>query len=326
MARMPGVTWDGEHGGTAMARYDIVCAHTIVGYAPAHAAHFSTRGNGEIIQSRDTRYRSAANKDGNHRVIAIENEDFGARYGPWSGSNVPAFTPEQCEAIARICAWAHQVHGIPLVPCPDSRPGSRGIAYHRQGIDGNFGSFAYGGRVSGGEVWSTSTGKVCPGDRRIHQLINVIIPRAQAIAGGQEADLDATQDARLTHVEKMLVRLFDSFKLSYEHYNHPVWDTQLSNLNPQPGQPASLPAGILQYGTNMGAWEAVSRLAALANDLTDDEAKILAAIRAQPTGGQVDVDALAVRLAPLIPAGATPEQVQEAVRRVFARAGQEGEA
>lgn len=185
-----------------MSRYDIVCIHTIVGYAPAHAAHFSTRASGEILQSRDTKFRSAANLNGNYRVIAIENEDHGAAYGSWSGSNVPPFTPEQCEAIARICAWANQVHGIPLALCPDSRPTSRGIAYHRQGCDGNF-TDGYGGRVSGGEQWSSAFGKVCPGTRRINQLINTIIPRAQQIANGEEDDMFTERDRiRLENIEE----------------------------------------------------------------------------------------------------------------------------
>jgi hypothetical protein len=69
------------------------------------------------------------------------------------------------------------------VLCPDSRPGSRGIAYHRQGCDGDFEPFDFGGRVVGGELWTISYGKVCPGDNRIHQLINLIIPRARVLAG-----------------------------------------------------------------------------------------------------------------------------------------------
>src|SRR5687768_7056007 len=120
MARMPGAEWLGEHSPeTPMARYDVVCIHTIVGNAPAHAAHFSTWANGKIGQSRDTHYRSAANLDGNHRVIAIENAD--------GAQDVP-LTDAQVEACAKILAWAHKVHGIPLQMCPDSRPGSRGLA------------------------------------------------------------------------------------------------------------------------------------------------------------------------------------------------------
>lgn len=178
MARMPDAVWVGEASPkTPMDRYDVVCVHTIVGYAPAHAAHFSVDASGKIYQSRDTAYRSAANLDGNPRVIAIENEDHGPAYGDWNtndGHAVPDFTPAQIAANAKILRWAHEEHGIPLQLCPDSKPTSRGLAYHRQGIDGNFGSFRYPGRVSGGEVWTLSPGKVCPGDNRIARLPDIL--------------------------------------------------------------------------------------------------------------------------------------------------------
>lgn len=187
MARMPGTVWVGERGSKLMSRHDIVCIHTIVGHPPAHAAHFSTASDGTIFQSRDTLFQSAANVQGNVRVIAIENEDIGSAFGFWDikdGHAVPDFTDAQVEAIAHICAWAAATHGIPLVPCPDSKSSSRGIAYHRQGIDGNFGSFQFPGRVSGGEIWTEHFGKVCPGDRRITTVLNRVIPRAAQIAGG----------------------------------------------------------------------------------------------------------------------------------------------
>lgn len=199
MAVMPGTHFLDAVRDTLMARYDVVCVHTIVGHPPANAAHFSTRADGYVWQSRDTRYRSAANYNGNPRVIAIENEDMGPAYGVWNtndGHAVPGFTTAQIESIAQICAWANRSHGIPLVLCPDSRPGSRGIGYHRQGIDGNWAGFAYGGRVAGGEVWTTSPGKVCPGDRRINQVINQIIPRARQIAGLEH---DMTPDELLDY-------------------------------------------------------------------------------------------------------------------------------
>lgn len=173
MARMPGAVWLGEHSPKRlMSRYDIVCVHTIVGYAPAHAAHFSVKLDGTILQSRDTKYRSAANLDGNYRVIAIENED--------AAKDIP-LTPEQVVSNARILAWAHKTHGTPLQLAPNSKPTSRGLAYHRQGIDGNFGGYRYPGRVSGGEHWSETFGKVCPRDKRIAQLPE-ILRRAKLIA------------------------------------------------------------------------------------------------------------------------------------------------
>lgn len=186
MARMPGAHWLGEHSPcTLMTRHDIVCVHTIVGYAPAQAAHFSTHADGRIDQTRDTAYRSAANLEGNHRVIAIENEDHGAAYGNWSGNAVPPLTDAQVDAIAEILAWAHTEHGVPLQLCPDSRPGSRGLAYHRQGIDGHWSSFRFPGRVPGGETWTLSPGKVCPGDNRIAQLPE-ILRRAKVIVEGKK--------------------------------------------------------------------------------------------------------------------------------------------
>lgn len=185
-----------------MARYDVVCAHTIVGNDPAAAAHFSVRSDGFVTQSRDTAYQSAANYEGNHRVIAIETDDMGPEFGAWNindGHAVPAWTTAQCEAIARILVWCHRTHGIPLTLAPDSRPTSRGIGYHRQGIDGNFAGYAYpAGRVSGGERWSKVFGKVCPGDRRIRQLIEIVIPRARVLAGLEEDDVDWTDPLIVT--------------------------------------------------------------------------------------------------------------------------------
>src|SRR5690625_1522257 len=200
MARMPGVTWVGEKSPRRrMSRYDLVIIHTIVGRAPAHAAHFSTSGTGKIWQSRDTKYRSAASLNGNHRSISIENEDHGPQFPNWNvndGHAVPSFTDAQMDAIARILAWAHETHGVPLVMAPNSRPSSKGIAYHRMGIDGNWGGYKYGGRVSGGELWTSARGKVCPGDRRISQIPE-IIRRAQALVhGGDWLDMASEADVR----------------------------------------------------------------------------------------------------------------------------------
>lgn len=195
MARMPGARWLGEHSPKKrMERYDVVCIHTIVGRAPAHAAHFSVHGDGTIDQSRDTAYRSAANLDGNHRVIAIENEDMGPDFGPWPDDDMaPPLTPAQIESNAQILAWAHKTHGVPLQLCPDSRPGSRGLAYHRQGIDGNWSGYRFGGRVSGGEVWTESRGKVCPTDSRIAQR-PAILARAIEIVNGEDDDMPSLTD------------------------------------------------------------------------------------------------------------------------------------
>lgn len=204
MSRMPEANWEGEHGSKPMDAYDIVCIHTIVGYAPAAAAHFSTTGDGRLIQSRDTRYRSAANLDGNPRIIAIENADHGPEFPKWSGSDVPALTDAQIDRCAEVLAWAHLEHGIPLQLCPDSRPGSRGLAYHRQGIDGNFEGYLFAGRRHGGEVWTEHRGKVCPGDRRIAQL-PLILARAQDIIEGDDMADYAQQLDKIEETQRKIL-------------------------------------------------------------------------------------------------------------------------
>jgi hypothetical protein len=182
---MNGVPFLGIADNGLMTRQDIVVVHTIVGFqSGGNAAHWTTGAGGKIVQARDTRYCSAANLHGNWHCLAIENEDHGPAY-EWVNGAPPPFTAAQLEAIAKILAWCHKVHGIPLVLVPDSKVGRRGIAYHRQGIDGNFPG-PYHGRVAGGELWSSSRGKVCPGDKRITQLIKQIIPRARVLAGMED--------------------------------------------------------------------------------------------------------------------------------------------
>lgn len=193
------------------AGLNVVIFHTIVGHDPAPAAHFSLGGYGELTQNRDTLYQSAACLDGNPRALACETEDLGAPFPTWdtnNGHEVPAWSDPQLDRAVEVCVWAYHTHGVPLQLAADSKTGSAGIAYHRQGIDSdnNFAGFAYGGRVSGGEHWSTSKGKVCPGDRRIKQLIEIVIPRAR-VAAGLDNDMTAEDTANIKTIKNWLEAL-----------------------------------------------------------------------------------------------------------------------
>ncbi|MEP6528168.1 MAG: hypothetical protein ABJA86_13515, partial [Nocardioidaceae bacterium] len=109
-----------------------------------------------------------------------------------TGSNVPAWTKAQLDAIARIVAWAAKTHDFPVRAMENSKSAQRGVGWHRLGIDSSP-PYQPGYRVRGGEHWSTSVGKVCPGDRRIAQVKSEIIPRAQAILRGA-VRLELSQD------------------------------------------------------------------------------------------------------------------------------------
>lgn len=197
MARCPLAQWrplgDNPEHQPLMSKYDLIVIHTMVGTLAGTdsmfkqdgyvgvESHFGTGyidGKVTAYQWVDTARTADANLDANPRAISIENADTSTPFPAWKGSDVPPFTDEQAELIAQITAWACKQHNIPAVLAPDSRPGSRGIAWHRMGID------PY--RVAGGEKWSDSYGKVCPGDARIEQVKNVIVPRVQAILHGHD--------------------------------------------------------------------------------------------------------------------------------------------
>lgn len=297
---MPGVDTSkrADDGNSALAcTPNVVCTHTIVGYAPAIAAHFSVRSDGYIWQHRDTNRQSAANYQGNSHVIAIETEDHGAAFGSWSGSDVPAWTPAQVEAIAKIAAWAHQVHGIPLVALPDSRRNSAGIGYHRQGIDGNFTN----GRIAGGELWSTSRGKVCPGDRRISQMPQ-IISRAQEIAGlGGGSFLSGLSDAEQ---RALYNRIFGMLQQRWYVKNQDGTISQVAE-----GTANAVPASVLD---SLDGNYIVNRILDLDSRISDLEDKVDALATPEV---DVDEEAIATAVASKIsPSGnITPEQIRAAV-------------
>lgn len=192
--------------GTSRARVqkDLLCLHTMVGalastwnyFNRADVGVYSHVGIGGIWgadkpanldgvawQMADTDYRAAANLDGNWRIISVETADNAERpIAPW--------TPMQQLTIVRIMVDAHRLDGIPLVLVPDSKPGRRGICYHRMGCD------PY--RVAGGELWSSAYGKDCPTEARIRQIPG-LIKRAQAIVNGtvQEDDMSAADIAAM---------------------------------------------------------------------------------------------------------------------------------
>jgi hypothetical protein len=186
-----------------MAAHDIVCVHTMAApFASVntgfHAngfggleSHFGIRGDGFAKQWQDLDFSADANLDGNWHVISIETADKGEHFRTWHGTNVPVWTPEQIDKLVAIISWCCQHFDIPPVLVPNTRPGHRGLAYHRQGIDGNFPAepSILAGRVEGGERWSEVFGKACPGDRRIQQFVDIVVPRVRATVEGDDMGL-----------------------------------------------------------------------------------------------------------------------------------------
>jgi hypothetical protein len=183
MSRMPGAEWS-PLGPQTEPRITptVVCLHSMAGSFSGTDAwfrkfngagyqgtesHFGVAFDGRVRQWQDTGRQADANgPDGGGYVLSIETEDDGTPDDtPW--------TPAQVEAIARILAWAHAEHGIPLVDTKGV-PDTRGVAIHRYGVRP--------WRKPGHDRWSTSAGKTCPGEARIRQ-VPAVIARARILAG-----------------------------------------------------------------------------------------------------------------------------------------------
>ena len=203
MPKYPGAIWrpverykSGNRLAVPMTRYDAVVGHTAVSNAtPSMHEYFNVAGratphvyfgqHGECEQYIDTDFRSSAVLNGNHRCITWESWDG---WPNWPNGVCPPWTDEQIEAMIDFVKWCHEVHKIPVAQMPDSKSTSRGIGWHRLGIDGNFPTGLLRGRVPEGEVWSYSSGKTCPTDLRIKQIVEEIIPRANGVSMAEWSD------------------------------------------------------------------------------------------------------------------------------------------
>lgn len=134
----------------------------------AVCSHFYVDVDGNVEQYMDTKYKSAADYEGNSSSISIETWDG---WGSWAGLanpyiNATPWNAAQVIALGKLVKWICTTHNIPITQMTNSLPGSRGVGIHRLGISP--------WRVDGGEQWSTSNGKICPGTARVNQHADVV--------------------------------------------------------------------------------------------------------------------------------------------------------
>jgi hypothetical protein len=127
---------------------------------------------GPGIQYIDLDLQCWASGSGNRTLPAFESQ---GGLGTAAQVNAEPWNDNQIENAARFYAHLVETEGAPLQVMPNSLPGSRGLAGHRHGIDP--------WRCAGGESWSSSRGKLCPGDAKMAQL-PVIVARASEIVHG----------------------------------------------------------------------------------------------------------------------------------------------
>jgi hypothetical protein len=219
--RCPHAVWKPLAGPVARARLprirpDIICVHTIVGSMASTWDGWRRDGytgvestllvggmwgadlradiDGVAWQAMDADRQADANFMGSRRVISIETGDN----APARPADIKRWTPKQAAKLVDVIAWCCEEYRIPAVLIPDTKPGRRGLAYHRQGCEHSDGIGSHPGfLMPGGERWSTSLGKECPGPVRIRQFIDEIIPAVRARLEGDDMPLNADDKAWL---------------------------------------------------------------------------------------------------------------------------------
>ena len=138
------------------------------------SSHFYVTKSGEVQQYVDADLIAWTSGDGNSTTVGIETEGLGT--GTW--------TKAQYKSIVNLVAWLCKIYDIPAKEMKNSRSTSVGIGTHRLGVNGNFPLVGVQrGRIQrgGGELWSSTTGKACPGNDRQKQWPNLVKDVAKAL-------------------------------------------------------------------------------------------------------------------------------------------------
>lgn len=188
MARMPGATWRPVPNCTKDGQDSVqgVVLHIMEGTLDGSdswfrnptaqaSAHFGVGRDGRIYQWVDTADRAWAQVAGNRMWLSIEHE----------GHTGDSLTPVQLAATARVVAWMHDVHSVPLIAV-DS-PSGHGIGWHGMG----------------GAAWGGHT--ACPGDPIKAQRADIIAAAGGGTPPSKETDMALTD----ADVEKVLATRMD---------------------------------------------------------------------------------------------------------------------
>lgn len=132
--------------------------------------------NGHVEQYMDADHIAWAQggpTGGDGALLSVEVQCSG--YEPW--------TQAQCDAIARIIAWAADRYKFPVRLMGSSKQSETGVGWHRLGVPASYAQKLRGISQTGGQRWSSAVGKICPGDPAIRQIPGVV-SAAKGITGG----------------------------------------------------------------------------------------------------------------------------------------------
>lgn len=134
--------------------------------------HFYIHRSGQIDQLLDCNRRGVASGIADEWAWSVETEDDSAS----RGSDVLPLTEAQLKSFIELCEWGFSNYStIPRRKSTASKgSGAYGIGYHSQPMRERW---EY--KQSNGiwrNSWTSFQGKICPGDKKVEQYNNVIMP------------------------------------------------------------------------------------------------------------------------------------------------------
>lgn len=140
-------------------------------------SHFWVPFRKPLVQMMDTAVEANANRVADRWAISAETEDDSA-----GKSHIAPWNDKQIREIIDLIEWAIRTHNIPRRACESAYlPGAAGIGYHSMPMRERFDGTA-------NNPWTSYQGKTCPGDARVQQFYDVILPAV--LAGGDESQED----------------------------------------------------------------------------------------------------------------------------------------
>ncbi|MBZ2197285.1 peptidoglycan recognition protein family protein [Occultella gossypii] len=185
--RYPGADWDPIKGRSTRVNRPVrmtvhitaVRANDIYGPGKGPSgtyAHLHNSRDGDFRQHQELHHRTYADLDGNGKTVSVENE----------GREGDSLTADQVDNLARLFAYLVTEYDVPnrIATWKDTR----GLAWHRLGVSGNFGRFSTKDRrtwsaAQTGERWTEDRGKTCPTNRVIDQIDDIFNLAQRYITG-----------------------------------------------------------------------------------------------------------------------------------------------
>lgn len=220
----PGAKWmpiDKNYTPRRRSRTDLLVNHVAGGEARSlhpwfmnprarASSHLYILRKGRPEQYVDLDMVAWGNGAANSRSIIVETQ--GGAAGEWND--------HQVRELIKFWVYIHRHYGVPLRAVTTSKSYERGIAHHRLGVPATYAQKRRGVSQTGGELWSSAVGKVCPGPDRIRQIPGMVAQAQKQAARKAPGKAPAPKPAKPTITTPAIEEILKMAKATHIQFSH----------------------------------------------------------------------------------------------------------